>query len=935
MDTIQPSTAADDGLNLLSLPFAEGLYADYLRDPRSVPDEWQRYFATFPGANGLAELRTGPSFPRPRLFQPPTAAPAARAAEEGSLPHRLLRLIDAYRLRGHAEARVDPLEQPRPAHPDLDPRRHGIGEADLDRPAGVETAFGPASLSVREVIARARGAWCGPIGMLYMHIDEPEIREWLQTRIERAEHRPPLARAEKIRVLERLTESMLLEEFIHTKYVGAKTYSVRGSEMLIPLLDFAVERAGEAGIDELVLAMAHRGRISVLTSILGRPAREAFRRLEDAEPERWVGRGDVRFHDGYSRDWKSASGKSVHLSLCLNPSHLEFVNPVALGRVRAKLNRVGDRSGARCMAVLIHGDAALIGQGINQEILNYSRLVGYQTGGSLHVITNNQLGFTTQPEASRSTTYSASIARMLDVPLLLVNGEDPEAVVHAVRLAVDFRQTFRRDVVLDVHGYRRYGHNEVDEPTFTQPALYRQIRARQPIRDAWRDHLVREGELGPDEAEAHARRWTQYLEAELAAARQQPSAEGPRVRNELWSRHRGGADRADSVPTGVPQERLSELLEAMSRPPQGFHVHPKLERFLEQRRAMARGEALLDWGAAEALAFATLAAEGYRIRLSGQDSERGTFGHRHATMHDFETGHPWRPLQGLPGALAPVEVYNSPLSEPGIMGFEYGYSLDYPDALVAWEAQFGDFHNTGQVIVDQFVVGGELKWNRLSGLVLLLPHGLDGVGPEHSSARLERFLAMAVQDNIRVVHLSTPAQYFHCLRRQVVAPERKPLVVMAPKSLLRLPQAVSTLSELAEGRFHRVLPDVKGAFLPVERIYLSSAKTYHELERRRGELGRSEVALLRVEQLFPLCEADLEALLRPYAEGTPVCWVQEEPENMGAWPYLRLRFGERLLGRHPFEVISRPASPNPATGSAAAHKLEHARLLERALPASG
>jgi 2-oxoglutarate dehydrogenase E1 component len=763
-----------------------------------------------------------------------------------------------------------------------------------------------------------------------MHIDDVALRCWLQERMERPQNRTQLSRQEQVRILTRLMDAVIFEEFIRKKFVGAKSFSLEGSESLIPLLDLAIEKAGEQGIDEIVLGMAHRGRLNVLANIMAKSPRQIFREFADRNPKLFIGGGDVKYHLGHSTDWTTAGGKKIHLSLCFNPSHLEFVNPVVLGRVRSKQDRAGDTNGSRGMALLIHGDASFAGEGIVQETLNLSQLPAYKVGGTLHVVINNQIGFTTGPNEARSTNYATDLAKMLQIPIFHVNGEDPEAVAQVVRLAMDFRRSFQRDVVIDMYAYRRLGHNEGDEPSFTQPVLYRAIQKRKPVRQGYLEHLGGLGEITPEEADDIARRRQEQLEKELSESQ----SDNDRTDNEprgLWSGFVGGPEPDDDVKTGVDKTRLASWLEAQTRLPEDFRPHPKIKKFLETRRQMATGEHPLDWSAAEALVFASIACEGFRVRLTGQDTERGTFSQRHAVLHDYENGHRYVPLQQLDANQAPVEIYNSPLSEAGVMGFEYGYSLDWPDGLIGWEAQYGDFWNAAQVIVDQFVASAEDKWRRLSGLVLLLPHGFEGGGPEHSSARLERFLTLAAEDNIQVVSPTTPAQYFHCLRRQVVRRWRKPLVVMTPKSLLRHPKVVSTLDECAQGRFERMIPDLPQKSADrVRRILLCTGKIYYDLEKHREENKHEDVAIVRVEQLYPMRERELQSILSSYQQGTPAVWVQEEPENMGAWRFMRVQCGEQLFGRFPFSVISRAASASPATGSASSHKKEQAEIIERA-----
>jgi len=917
----------------LSLAAVEDLYLAFLTDPSSTPAEWRPYFERLRRDDADAgRLRRGPAFPPRSLFR---AAAPARAADDETLlgqQDRVDRMIRTYLVRGHLVAAIDPLGRPRPPRPELDPAFWGFTDADLDRRFSTHGMPGAPFLPLREIVARLRATYCGSIGAHFMHIHDRDRRLWLRERMESTQNRVRLAREQQLEILGRLTAAVVLEEFIQQKYPGAKSFSLEGAESLIPLLDLAIEAAAGHGVEEIVLAMAHRGRLNVLVNILGKRPREVFREFEDQDDPLREGLGDVKYHLGHSSDWVSRSGRTVHLSLCFNPSHLEFVNPVALGRVRAKQDRVGDGERRRGMALLIHGDAAFAGEGIVQETLNLSALEGYRTGGTLHVIVNNQLGFTTLPEEYRSFPYAADVAKMLQVPVFQVNGEDPEAVAQVVQLAMDFRREFRSDVVIDMYCFRRRGHNEGDEPSFSQPLMYRLIEKRPTVRESYLEHLLALGQITREDAEAIVAERRAQLDHDLGEARSPryaPSRERP---GGVWSGYLGGrGGDAERVETAVDRARLAALIEALCRLPEGFTPHPTIARGLARRREMADGRRPVDWATAEALAFATLAVEGHRVRLSGQDTVRGTFSHRHAALHDVRTGAVHVPLRHLAPDQAPVEIHNSPLSEAGVLGFEYGYSLDCPEGLVAWEAQFGDFVNAAQVIVDQFIVSAEEKWARLSGIVLLLPHGFEGAGPEHSSARLERFLELAVNDNIQVVNATTPAQFFHVLRRQVLRRWRKPLIVMTPKSLLRHPRVVSPLDALAQGRFEPILPDDAAEPGAVARILLCSGKVHYELHALREETGRRDVALLRLEQLYPLREEHLAAALAPYRPGTPVVWVQEEPANMGAWRYLLARFDDRLAGAFPFTGVCRPPSASPATGWGARHRTEQGRLLRAAL----
>jgi 2-oxoglutarate dehydrogenase E1 component len=924
----------EDLPNVDNLPFVESLYGQFLRAPDSVPAEWRAYFERLSRGNGNGHHPEveGPSF-RPRsIFNPPGAAARIEGAgADLALQDRVDQLVRAFRVRGHKVAQLDPLGLPREQHPELDLAHYGLTEADLDKSFSARTLSGPSTLTLREIIERLRRTYCGPIGVQFMHIDDLQVKAWLQERMESTQNQLALSREEQLRILTKLTDAEIFEQFLHSKFVGAKRFSLEGGESLIPLLDLAIEAAAEHGAREMVIGMAHRGRLNVLANIMGKSPAQIFREFADRDPDLHFGRGDVKYHLGYSSDRVTSSGRTMHLSLCFNPSHLEFVSPVVIGRVRAKQDRHGDVTREHVVPLVIHGDAAFAGQGIVQETLNMSELAGYRVGGSIHVIINNQIGFTTPPESSRSSYYPSDVARMLDIPIFHVNGEHPEAVAQVIRLALDFRERFQKDVVIDMWCYRRYGHNEGDDPAFTQPVMYAHIRQRKSVREGYLDNLLRPGEISREEAEEIGVRRRQHLEDALSEARKLEYEYTPDYGRGIWAGYLGGADEAvPDVDTGVPKPTLERLLRSQAEVPADFSPHPKVTKLLQTRAEMAAGEKPLDWGTAEGLAFATLLTENVRVRLSGQDSARGTFSHRHAVLHDYRTGARYIPLNHLEPDQAKIDPIDSPLSEQGVLAFDYGYSLDTPDALVIWEAQFGDFVNGAQVIIDQFIVSSEDKWHRLSGLVLLLPHGFEGQGPEHSSARLERWLGLCAEDNIQVCYPTTPAQMFHLLRRQVHRPLRKPLVVATPKSLLRHPQAVSSLDDLTTGTFRRILPDPVADPAKVRRVMLCSGKIYYDLVHAQEVLGAEDVAIIRVEQLYPLRPSDLAAALAPFAAGTPVLWVQEEPANMGAWPFLQVHFKDPLLGRHPFRAVTRAASASPATGSAVSHRMEQELLIEHA-----
>ena len=937
----------------LSLAFVEELFRRFLEEPTSVDPSWRAYFeAELAGSpSGAAPPRVGPATPPRSLFDPaPPQGGASEVSEAVALQDRVDQLIRAYRVRGHLIARVDPLGRPHalplvgqaktappdtpPRQPELEPDFYGLTETDLDRTVSSRTIAGTSGRhTIRQILERLRNTYCRSIGVQFMHIDNLAVKNWLQARMEATENRLHLDRATQHRILQKLTDAVIFEEFIQKKYIGAKRFSLEGSESLIPLLDLTIEKAGEDGLDEIVLAMAHRGRLNVLANIMGKSPSKIFAEFEDRDFELYIGRGDVKYHLGWSYDRPTASGRPVHLSLCFNPSHLEFVSPVSLGRVRAKQDVRGDARREKVLGVVIHGDAAFAGQGVVQEVFNLSEVDAYRTGGTIHVIVNNQIGFTTCPDEGRSSLYATDVARMLQIPIFHVNGEDPEAVAQVVRLAMDFRRTFRKDVVIDMYGYRRHGHNEGDEPAFTQPAMYKAIRARKSVREGYLEHLLKLGDITREEADALAWARREELNEELSTARRFDFHVAPDDGQGRWSAYSGGFERdLPEAETAIDPDRFQRLMAAMTRLPEGFQPHPKIQRFLDRRKKMAAGELPLDWATAEALALASLAEEGHRVRFAGQDTGRGTFSQRNAILHDVRgNGTKWIPLQHLTDDQAPVEIVNSPLSEVGVLGYEYGYSLDMPDGLTIWEAQFGDFCNVAQVLIDQFISSAEDKWRRLSGLVMLLPHGFEGQGPEHSSARLERFLSLAAEENIQVVNASTPAQYFHLLRRQILRRWRKPLIVMSPKSLLRHPRCVSPIEEITSGRFRRVLPDTgAGPTDQVRRVLLCSGKIYYELLEHREKLGRQDVAILRLEQLYPLRLERIDEVLAVYPDQVGVLWIQEEPENMGAWRYLKAIFGHRMLDRHPFTGIYRQASASPATGSARSHRIEQNAVLDLA-----
>jgi 2-oxoglutarate dehydrogenase E1 component len=909
----------------LNGPLLEEYERRWREDPASLDPEWHTFFLGF--EFGSHELD--------------------RSQIEAQIA--VLRLVFAHRDLGHRSAHLDPLSPPPEIDPELRPERHGLTEAHMERVFGT-TFVGLPTCTLRTLLAALRATYCGTIGYEYMHIQDPSIRSWLQERIEPRRSRPNFSREQKISILRSLHEAETFETFLHRRFVNQKRFSLEGAETLIPLLDAFLERSPEAGIDEYVIGMAHRGRLNVLANILNKPYSEIFAEFEDYfHDEASEGDGDVKYHLGFSADL-NIRGHPLHLSLTPNPSHLEAVNPVVLGRVRAKQDYFGDRERRRGVAILIHGDAAFVGQGSVCETLNLVKLEGYATGGVLHVIVNNQIGFTTLPSDARSTRYATDMAKMIQAPVFHVNADDPEAVVFVAELALEFRQTFGNDVIIDMYCFRRRGHNESDEPSFTQPLLYRRIAEHPTTSRVYSEHLIRQGDLTEEESQAIAREYMEKLDAAQRGLKTQP----PRTRGmprfgRRWEGYSAGGG-PEKVKTAVTYGDLVQVGRAITRVPPDFTPHRKLwdptpksreaapetKTFLQRQIDMIEGRDRVDWGFAEALAFGTLLVEGTPVRLSGQDSRRGTFTQRHAVWVDQNDGRRYVPLNHIAPEQATFQVYDSPLSEFAVLGFEFGYSMDDPETLVIWEAQFGDFANGAQVIIDQFVSSSYSKWQRASGLVMLLPHGYEGQGPEHSSARLERFLQLCAEDNIQVCNATTPAQYFHLLRRQMLRRFRKPLVVMTPKSLLRHPLCRSSLTEFTEGEFREVLDDPRAEPGKVHRVILCSGKLYYDFffdvtERdpiRANRLVPPEIAIVRVEQLYPFPEEQLRSIQRRYADASEWIWAQEEPQNMGAWSFIEPRL--RSLGLT-VEYVGRDASASPATGSYKIHVREQREIVEAAL----
>ena len=904
----------------------EDFYLRWMNNPESVDPTWRAFFQGFTlGLSGQLPVLAGSA----------SAAPALLDSLKQSQVHSL---IYHYRAIGHRQAHLNPLADPPPPHLHLTLPDYGLADADLETFFDVGHYLDGGQMRLADIIACLRQTYCGPIGVEYLHIQDTEVRRWLQARMEPRRNQPNFTREQKIRILRRLHKAELFEHFLHTKYAGQKRFSLEGGETLIPALDTIIERCPEAGVDEIVMGMAHRGRLNVLASILRKSFEFIFEEFaESFIPDTVAGDGDVKYHLGYEAVLDTTSGHKVEVRLAANPSHLEAVDPVVEGKARARQRIRGDTERRRVLPLLLHGDAAFAGQGIVAEVLNYSQLPGYHTGGTLHIVINNQIGFTTSPAEARSSHYCTDIAKMIDAPIFHVNGDDPEAACYVAELALDFRQQFQRDVVIDLVCYRRHGHNESDEPAFTQPILYRTIAAHPPPSVTLSTKLIAERTITAAESDAIKAEYTAALEEALAQARKKQDRQIDDLKRFEGStavfQH---ATFFAPAATAVAPELLARCARALTAVPAHLKLNPKIKRFLENRARAVQEGGPVDWSFGEALAFGTLMLEGTPVRLSGQDSERGTFSQRHAAIYDIDTRERHVPLQHLGEGQAEFCLYNSSLSEAGVLGFDYGYSLDYPRMLCLWEAQFGDFANGAQTIIDQFIACSESKWQRVSGIVLLLPHGYEGQGPEHSSARLERFLQLCAEGNLQVCNLSTPAQYFHVLRRQMHRDFRKPLVVMAPKSLLRHPAAVSRLDDFTAGRFHEILDDpmfpddaapAATATSPAERLILCSGKVYYDLVEYRAKNHITDAAIVRVEQLYPLHRDRLSALCDKY-DGATVVWCQEESQNMGAWSFLLPQL-EHIFGHKPF-YAGRDPSASPAVGHLARHRLEQAALIRAA-----
>jgi 2-oxoglutarate dehydrogenase E1 component len=911
-------------MNSLNLPtraspaVIEAAYAQWLDNPDSVDTTWRAFFQGFTlghTGGGLA----GAEAAGVRVLD------SRKQAQVG-------RLINAYRAHGHLQAHLDPLSAPPSPHPRLAPEHFEFSDADLNESFTLTNFKGGGQMKLSQVLDALRQTYSGHIGVEYMHMQDIESREWLQQRMEACNNQPSFTKAQKVRILRRLHKAELFEKFLHTRFVGQKRFSLEGGETMIAAFDAMIEKAPEVGVEEFVMGMAHRGRLSVLTNILRKPFDVLFDQFsENYIPESVGGDGDVKYHLGYEAVLKTTTGATVEVRLAANPSHLEIVNPVVEGKARARQRIRGDMERRRVCPFLIHGDAAFAGQGVVAETLNFSQLPGYRTGGTVHFVINNQIGFTTNPADARSTRYCTDVAKMIEAPVFHVNGDDPEAVCFVTQLALEFRVRFQRDVVIDMYCYRRHGHNESDEPSFTQPVLYKRIAQHPLISTTYTDRLIAEGTITTADSDAIKAEYTAAMDRAFEKAK---AVDAARVAaGEKLDQFRGstaifqpGYSHAP-VPTGVNAELLAQVAHGLTTTPSGFHVNSKIRRFLETRaKAHAEGGPI-DWAFAESLAWGTLLAEGTPVRLSGQDCRRGTFSQRHAVLYDAETRERYVPLDNIAPGQAKFCVYNSLLSEAAVLGFDYGYSLDYPQMLCQWEAQFGDFVNGAQVVIDQFIVSSESKWQRVSGMVLLLPHGYEGQGPEHSSARLERFLQLCAEDNIQVANISSPANFFHALRRQMRRDFRKPLVVMSPKSLLRHPAAISKVSEFTAGTFFQeILEDPTPAKKP-KRLILCSGKVFYDLDAYRQKHELSDTTIVRIEQLYPLHRARLAEIAKAHANAKLV-WCQEEPQNMGAWTYIAPQL-EEIFGRKA-AYAGRDAAASPAVGALAVHKIELAAFLKDA-----
>ena len=924
-------------------PYVEEMYENYLANPGSVPDSWREYFDALqhvPAVDG-SNAKDVPHLPVINAFAERAKAGGTQVVQASGADSELGRkrtavqqLIAAYRNVGARWADLDPLKRAeRPPIPELEPSFYGFTDADMETVFNTSnTFFGKETMPLRELLNALRETYCGTIGAEYMYITDQGQKRWWQQKLESARANPQLSAEQKKHVLERLTAAEGLERFLHTKYVGQKRFSLEGGESFIVAMDELVNQAGKQGVQEIVIGMAHRGRLNVLVNTLGKMPGMLFAEFDHTAPEE-LPAGDVKYHQGFSSDVTTAGGP-VHLSLAFNPSHLEIVNPVVEGSVRARLDRRGDTEGDTVLPVLVHGDAAFAGQGVVMETLALAETRGYYTGGTVHIVINNQIGFTTSdPRDARSTLYCTDVVKMIEAPVLHVNGDDPEAVVLCTQLALQYRQDFNKDVVVDIVCFRKLGHNEQDTPMLTQPLMYTKIGKHPGTRKLYGEKLVTQGVLPPDGPDQMVATYRAAMDAGkhtvdpvLTNFKSKYAVDWAPYLHQKWT---------DAAETALPLAEWKRLAERTTTVPEGFTVHALVKKVLEDRAAMGRGEINVDWGMGEHMAFASLVASGYPVRLSGEDCGRGTFVHRHAVLHDqkrekWDVG-TYVPLQHVADNQAPFNVIDSILSEEAVLGFEYGYASNDPNTLVIWEAQFGDFVNGAQVVIDQFIASGEVKWGRVNGITLMLPHGYEGQGPEHSSARLERFMQLSADTNMQVVQPTTASQIFHVLRRQMIRPLRKPLVIMTPKSLLRNKDATSPLAEFTKGGFQTVIGDrgdVKAD--KVKRVIACSGKVYYDLAKRREEKGMDDVAILRVEQLYPFPHKAFAAELKKYPNATEVVWCQDEPQNQGAWFFVQHYIHENMAAGQKLGYAGRAASASPAVGYAHLHQDQQKALIDAA-----
>jgi 2-oxoglutarate dehydrogenase E1 component len=895
----------------LNAEYIDKQYQRWKKNQHSVSRDWQFFFRGFEMAGtgkSSTDLSSGDSH---------------HALKQA----RVTALIYRYRDLGHLLACMDPLSPCPTDHPLLNLNAFNLSPDDLDKTFYTPEFSDTPKAPLRDIINELRETYCRSIGVEYMHLQDPEERRWLQDRMEPHRNRPDLNRNDKAQMLKLLLESSLFEQFLNKKYIGITRFSLEGGDVIIPLLSTLIEHTAINGCREIILGTAHRGRLNIQAHILNRPYEEIFEEFESCyDPDQLMGTGDVKYHNGYIADINTAGVHPMRIFLVNNPSHLEAVDPVVEGITRARqdMHKQGKKN---ILPILLHGDAAFAGQGVVFETLNMSQLSGYQTGGTIHIVINNQIGYTTLPEDARSTRYSTDVAKMLMVPIFHVHGEKPEAVVHAARLAADYRNTFHKDVVIDVICYRRFGHNEGDEPYFTQPTMYDRIRTRPSLDRLYADHLLEEKTVSKKEIDDLSDDIQNRLEAAYQEVHNSACAFPDSRFYENWNGFHGDYSH-QPIKTAVTKARLVDLSRRLNQVPDNFNLHPKLKRLMSKRMAAVKKGAGIDWANAEALSFASLVSEGVPIRLSGQDVARGTFSQRHSVWTDIKTGKQVTPLSAIGDIPGRFAVYNSHLSEVGVLGFEYGYALAQPHGLTIWEAQFGDFVNNAQATIDLFIASGESKWQRLCGLVMLLPHGLEGLGPEHSSARLERFLQLCAEDNIQVCYPTTPAQYFHLLRRQIKATFRKPLVIMSPKSLLRHPLAVSNLSEMTKGSFQTILDDPSPVEKP-NRVLFCSGKIFYQLVQRRQEINATDRVIIRAEQLYPFPGDRIKQVIRRYKTVNNWAWVQEEPKNMGAWAFIRPRL-EKLTGKS-FSYIGRAAATSPASGFPMIYKQNQAAIIDQAI----